>query len=122
MIQIGNHSKQTIAHAQRDRVRQFYGDICECRIVPSPRPDLDLFEFAGGFIVGVFYADDTKVLPEAEHRKAIWLEIQASDPKALEDRITAAGIERMHYDDQSRFYFQAPGGQVFRIAPLDGGV
>ena len=32
------------------------------------------------------------------------------------------GVKEVEYPDQSRFYFQAPGGQVFRLASEDGGI
>jgi hypothetical protein len=32
------------------------------------------------------------------------------------------GVKEVEYPDKSRFYFQAPGGQVFRLAPEDGGI
>jgi hypothetical protein len=122
MVQIGNHAKLTLPHSLRERFRQFYGEVCGCKFLGSPRPDLDLFEFAGGFVVGAYFTDESKTLPEAEQKKAIWLELKVPDPKAFEAKVEAFGIERMHYDDQKLFYFQAPGGQVFRIAPLEGGV
>jgi hypothetical protein len=120
MVQIGNHAKLTLPHRLREDFRQFYGEVCECKFLGSPRPDLDLFEFAGGFVVGAYFADEARVLPEAEQKKAIWLELKVPNPGEFQAKVEAFGIERMHYDDQGHFYFQAPGGQVFRIAPLDG--
>ena len=32
------------------------------------------------------------------------------------------GVKEVEYPDKSRFYFQAPGGQVFRLVPEDGGI
>jgi hypothetical protein len=45
-------------------------------------------------------------------------------PKDLRDRVRAFefGVKEVAYPDQSRFYFQAPGGQVFRLAPEEGGI
>src|SRR5262249_28885020 len=39
------------------------------------------------------------------------------DPSALRAKILAAGIPRVEPFDSAYFYFQAPGGQVRRIAP-----
>jgi hypothetical protein len=32
------------------------------------------------------------------------------------------GVKEVEYPDKGRFYFQAPGGQVFRLAPEEGGI
>ena len=30
--------------------------------------------------------------------------------------------QEVEFEDKSRSYFQAPGGQVFRVAPMEGGL
>jgi len=122
MVIIGNHMKLTLTPDLRERAREFYATVCECRTLASPRPDLDLYQFEGGFVVGIFFAPAEEVLTEAEYLKSAWLEIKASDPAAWKQRLLAFGVRELPYEDTSRFYFQAPGGQVFRIAPLDGGI
>ena len=122
MLQMGNHMKLTVPLALRERVRTFYAGVCECRPLDSPRPDLDLFEFSGGFVVGVFFTDDAAALPEADHLKAAWLELKVDSVPAYRERLREFGVAELPYADTSRVYFQAPGGQVFRLAPLDGGI
>ncbi len=122
MLQMGNHMKLTLPHSLREKARKFYAGICECATLDSPRPDLDLFQFRGGFVLGIFFADDAEVLPMPDYIKAAWLELKVDDVDAYRERLLQFGIERLPYEDASRFYFQAPGGQVFRLAPLDGGV
>ncbi|HTO72884.1 MAG TPA: hypothetical protein VMJ30_03645 [Gemmatimonadales bacterium] len=122
MAQMGNHMKQTLPHDQRARAREFYAGLCGCRVMNSPRPDLDLYEFDGGFVVGLFFVDPADALPEAEYLKAGWLEIKVVDPASFRARVEALGVTAIPFEDTSRFYFHAPGGQVFRIAPMDGGV
>ena len=34
----------------------------------------------------------------------------------------SGGVQEVEFEDKSRFYFQAPGGQVFRVAPMEGGL
>jgi hypothetical protein len=38
----------------------------------------------------------------------------------LKQKVLNAGAKPVDWPDPARFYFQAPGGQVFRIAPLNG--
>ena len=53
---------------------------------------------------------------------AAWMEIKVADPADWKARLQAFGVKEVDYPDPTRFYFQAPGGQVFRLAPLDGGL
>jgi len=121
-VTIGNHMKLNAPSALRDLLRVFYIDVLGCRTVAAPRPEFDLYEFAGGFVVGMFFGDDREVLTEQDQLKAAWLELKTSDPAALRQRLLEFGVRPVDYPDPTRFYFQAPGGQVWRVAPADGGV
>jgi hypothetical protein len=120
MTSIGNHMKFNVHKHLRERVRSFYVDVLQCTTIPSPAPDLDLFLRADGFVLGVFLCDQAEVLSEEDHLKAAWLEIKAKDVQAAKQRLVEFGVKEVDYPDTTRFYFQAPGGQVFRLAPEDG--
>jgi hypothetical protein len=121
-IIIGNHMKMNAPAALRERLREFYAGVLGCRTVAAPSPDFDVFEFAGGFVVGLFYGDSGAVLSEQDQLKATWLELKAADPAKIKERLLKFGVRPVDYPDPTRFYFQAPGGQVWRVAPLDGGI
>jgi len=59
---------------------------------------------------------------EEDHLKAAWLEINTRDVQEVKRRLVEFGVKEVEYPDKSRFYFQAPGGQVFRLAPDEGGI
>jgi hypothetical protein len=122
MTIIGNHMKFNIQKNLRERVRSFYLDVLQCTMMPSPAPDLDLFLFADNFVLGVFFCEQSDVLSEENHLKAAWLEIKTKDVQEAKRRLVDFGVKAVEYSDKSRFYFQAPGGQVFRLAPEDGGI
>jgi hypothetical protein len=122
MASIGNHIKLDICRHLKDQVREFYLEVLGCKSLPSPVLNLDLYGFDNGFIVGVFFRDETDILPEQDQLKAAWLEIQVSAPEEVKQRLLDFGVKQVDYEDKSRFYFQAPGGQVFRLAPMDGGI
>ena len=119
---VGNHMKMNAQPALRKRLREFYGALLGCRMVAAPSADFDLFEFSGGFVLGLFYGDAGAVLSEQDQLKAAWLELKTADPAALKARLLAFGVRAVDYPDPTRFYFQAPGGQVWRLAPLEGGI
>jgi catechol 2,3-dioxygenase-like lactoylglutathione lyase family enzyme len=121
MTTIGNHLKMHLPHVLREKARRFYVDLLGCRMLEEqPYPDLDLYEFAGGFVLGLFFVDDAAALTEDDHLKATWMELKTDNPRKLEERLRAFGVREVDFADTSRFYFQAPGGQVFRVAPMDG--
>jgi hypothetical protein len=122
MVHLGNHLKMNLPAHLRARVREFYAGLLGCTVLESPRPDLDLYEFAAGQVLGFFFVDAAEALTAAEYLKATWLEIKVDDPARWKDRLLAFGVQEVEFPDPTRFYFQAPGGPVFRLAPLDGGL
>jgi len=119
---IGNHMKFNVHKSLRERVRAFYVDVLECKTMPSPAANLELYLFPDSFVLGVFFSDQADVLSEEDHLKATWLEIKVKDVVEKRRRLVEFGVKEVEYSDKSRFYFQAPGGQVFRLAPEDGGI
>jgi hypothetical protein len=122
MIMIGNHIKMNVPHALRQRTREFYIGLLSCTVLPSPRDDLDLYEFDGGFVVGLFFVEEKDAPSESDYLRSAWLEIKSDDPDTLKVRLLTFGVKEVDYPDPTRFFFQAPGGQVFRLAPIEGGL
>lgn len=123
MTRLGNHLKMHVAKGERDRARRFYSGVLGGRGLPAPPyPDLDLYELDDGTIIGLFFKEDSDVLAPGESEKATWLEIKTSDPAQLRQKLEEFGVDQVDFPDPDRFYFRAPGGQVFRVAPLDGGL
>jgi hypothetical protein len=121
-VTVGNHMKQNAPATLRGRLADFYVGVLGCRLLAAPSADFDLYEFAGGFILGLFFGDESAVLSQQDQLKATWLELKTSEPAALKQRLVEFGVQAVEYPDPGRFYFQAPGGQVWRVAPLDGGI
>ena len=115
MTHFGRNLKLSIDTGRRNAVRRFYeeGFGCERK---SPRDDLDMFLFAEGASVGVFYVAEGKALPDAAWDVAPWLEYLVDDPAAVTARLLAAGAVRVPFDDATHPYLRGPGGPVFRLA------
>jgi catechol 2,3-dioxygenase-like lactoylglutathione lyase family enzyme len=111
-VSIGNHSKIIARREDQARIRAFYRDVLGCRLTKET-PDVDFIRFDEGFFVAVLYQDD--VLAADELRQSIWLELRTDDPGTLVDRITQFGVYRIEMPGAEHLYFQAPGGQVFRV-------
>lgn len=115
----GTHSKMIAPHSARLRLQSFYRDVLGCHVGKGPQhpggpEDTDMIRFANGFSIVVHY--DDAALHEAELRKSIWLELLLDNAAQLERKIQEFGIQPFDYFDKDHFYFQAPGGQVFRVA------
>jgi hypothetical protein len=122
MVHLGNHLKMNLPAHLRARASQFYAGLLECKVLESPLPNLDLYEFAGSEVLGLFFVDAADAPTEADYLKATWLELKVDDPTRWKARLQAFGVREVAYPDPTRFYFQAPGGPVFRLASMDGGV
>ncbi len=52
---IGNHLKMHLPHSLRQQAEQFYTEVLGCpKLKEMLYPNLDLYEFQGGFVLGLF--------------------------------------------------------------------
>lgn len=116
MSQIGLNHRLTVANTLKKQTRAVYEGVLGGSVT-SPRPDMEIFTFTDGSGIGVFYVDPEEALTPEQHRKAIWLEFEVEDEPAVADKLRDLGMKPFEYFDKAHKYFQAPGGQVFRLAP-----
>ena len=111
-VKLGENSKMMVSPSKRKDVQTFYGDILGCKI--DVKDQADLIWLRDDFYIGVVY--DNSALTGPEMLKSIWLELRTKDPVELKENVLKFGIKEIVYEDKEHFYFQAPGGQVFRLA------
>ncbi|MEO7033160.1 MAG: VOC family protein [Polyangiaceae bacterium] len=111
-VSLGNHSKIVCRRADQSRIRSFYTDVLGCELTKQTS-DVDYIRFGAGFFLAVLYQNEA--LSEDNARASIWLELQATDPAMLTKRIVEFGVHRIEIPGAEHLYFQAPGGQVFRV-------
>ncbi len=121
MSTIGRNAKLITNASERGRVRAFYEGILGATHV-APKPDMDLYKFPDGFSLGVEFVDAAHALSVDDAKKGAWLEVVVDDVAATKARLGDLGITPFDYVDRAHTYFQAPGGQVFRLAPRGGTV
>ena len=112
----GNHSAVRVPRSQKDRIRRFYRDVLGGEVMREG-DQKDDFRLGGDFYIAFMYEDEG-VLDEDGFAKAIFLELKADDPEAMRERIVAFGVTVLDVPDP-HLYFQAPGGQVFRLVGTD---
>jgi catechol 2,3-dioxygenase-like lactoylglutathione lyase family enzyme len=111
-VSIGNHSKIIARPADQERIRAFYRGVLGCTFTKESK-DVDYIRFHEAFFVAVLY-QDTVPTPE-QLKQSIWLELRSDDPAPLRKRIVDFGVTVIDMPGADHLYFQAPGGQVFRL-------
>jgi catechol 2,3-dioxygenase-like lactoylglutathione lyase family enzyme len=126
----GNHSAVRVNRSERDRIRKFYCEILGGKIIREfeGKDDIcigDNFYIAflytsgdgRGADKGVNYAAEN-ALSEEEFLKAIFLELKADNVEEVRQKIVDFGVRVIDVPDP-HLYFQAPGGQVFRLVGIN---
>jgi catechol 2,3-dioxygenase-like lactoylglutathione lyase family enzyme len=112
-VALGNHSAIVLPRAEQDRIRRFFRDVLGCEVIRQA-DQKDDFRMGGDFYIGVLYEDEGVALDEHGFAKAIYLELKADDVEDMRRKIVAFGVRVLEVQDP-HLYFQAPGGQVFRL-------
>ncbi len=111
-VSLGANSKIAALLSERERIQQFYRDVLGCDV--DFKPEADLIWLRPDFYLGVVYEDPAA--GESQLLMAIWLELRVERPEELKEKILRFGVTTIEYPrDEDHFYFQAPGGQVFRL-------
>jgi catechol 2,3-dioxygenase-like lactoylglutathione lyase family enzyme len=110
---LGNHAAIVVPRAEQDRIRRFYRDVLGCEIIRET-DQKDDFRMGDNFYIGVLYENEDVALDESSFSKAIYLELKAHDVEEMRREIVAFGVKVLEMQDP-HLYFQAPGGQVFRL-------
>ncbi len=111
-VMFGNHSAMRVPRADKDRIRRFYRDVLSCELIREG-DQKDDFRLGGDFYIAVMYEDDG-ILDEAGFLQSTYLELKAGDVEAMRQKIVGFGVTVLEVPDP-HLYFQAPGGQVFRL-------
>ncbi len=122
MIVLSNRVHMFAHPNSKQRLTEFFSTILGLEVlVSSDAPELPAAviacRFPNGASWSVEFTEDA--LDEKQARRGAYLELQTDDPSALKKKILAAGLSRVEYIGNDYFYFQAPGGQVLRIASSD---
>ncbi len=114
---LGNHLALVVPRTEQDRLRQFYRDILGCTLARGTG-EKDDFRMGENVYLGVLYEDDGVTLDTREFLKATYLELKAENVEDMRQKIVAFGVKVLAMQDP-HLYFQAPGGQVFRLVGIN---
>jgi catechol 2,3-dioxygenase-like lactoylglutathione lyase family enzyme len=126
----GSHSAVRVRRTERENIRKFYRDVLNCKIMREI-DDKDDFRMGDGFYIaflyesgraaradkGVTYAAED-ALCDDDFLKAIFLELKTDNVEEMRQKIVAFGVKVLDVPDP-HLYFQAPGGQVWRLVGIN---
>lgn len=111
---LGNHTAVFAARSDQDKIRKFYGDVLGCKVRVNTA-EVDRFQLDDVHFCFVY--QDT-ALDERDFLKAIYLELKTDNIEEMKQKIMAFGVNKLDVPDP-HLYFQAPGGQVFKLVGID---
>ncbi|HEX6535224.1 MAG TPA: hypothetical protein VF041_11530 [Gemmatimonadaceae bacterium] len=113
MIGFGSRAHLYARPEAREPLKAFFARIFGCDPETIPGTTMLLCRMDDGTSVSVEFTPDA--LDDEHALRGAWLEVRTDDPEALRSRVTAAGLPQVKKDGSDRFYFRAPGGQVWGI-------
>ena len=110
----GNHTAVFAARSEQDRIRRFYCDVLGCKARVNT-DEVDRFQLDDLHFCFVY---QSTALDESGFLRAIYLELKTDNTEEMKQKILAFGVKKLDVPD-AHLYFQAPGGQVFRLAGIN---
>lgn len=121
----GNHAAVMVRHQERDAIRKFYGDVLGCKtakefteLASQGGMPKDIFHLADNFVIVFLYGDFDDQNEFLRSGRAMYLELKSDNVDATRKKIIDFGAKVIEIPDP-HFYFQAPGGQVFKLVGID---
>jgi hypothetical protein len=108
----GEHASIPALPSEKTAIRKFFREVLGATQTRETE-GCDIFRL--GYRLHLAIAYSPYAVPPAILAKSIWLELKTDDPAAMKEKILAAGALEIENWDKEHFYFQAPGGQVFRL-------
>ena len=129
-VTFSNHAALRVRPSERERIRKFYRDVLGCRL-NREFDDKEDFRIGDDYYItflyggpgaqepdkGAVYAQ-ADALSDGDFLKAIYLELKTDDVPGIRRKITDFGVKVLPVPDP-HLYFQAPGGQVFRLVGIN---
>jgi hypothetical protein len=113
-----NHSAVIVPRQDRDRIGKFYCDILGGKITKAEN-DRDFLRLSEDFYIVFLYGDVPDESEFLRSARSIWLEIKSDNVAETGRKILESGLVRKLELPDSHFYFQAPGGQCFKLVGSD---
>jgi hypothetical protein len=119
---IGNASAITVPRQDRGRIRKFYCDVLDGKIVKED-DEKDIFRLEENFYILFRYGDVPDESEFLRSPRALWLQIKSDNVEEMTRNILDFGARKIDIpsglpESVPYLYFQAPGGQCFQLLPI----
>jgi hypothetical protein len=115
---LGNHSSVLVPQQDRDSIRKFYCGILGGKIMKAD-PERDFLRLGENFYIGFLYGDVSDESEFLRTARSVWLEIKSDNVEEMSRKILESGLVRKLDMPDPHLYFQAPGGQCFRLVGIN---
>ena len=120
-VSFSNHAAAIVPKQDRDRLRKFYCDVLGCTMAKEPESlasqrglEKDIFRMGDDFFIVYLYDDVDDQSEFLRSGRSVYLEIKTDNVEEMRKNIVAFGVKVVEIPDP-HLYFQAPGGQVFKL-------
>lgn len=114
----GNHSSVIVPQQDRDNIRKFYCDVLG-GIITKAEDERDFLRLGENFYIAFLYGDVADEVEFLRTARSIWLEIKSDNVEEMKRKILESGLVRKLEVPDPHLYFQAPGGQCWRLVGID---
>jgi hypothetical protein len=114
----GNHSAVIVPRQDREDIGKFYRDVLGGKITKA-ESDRDFLRLGEDFYIVFLYGDVPDGSEFLRSARSIWLELKSDHVDEMRRKILESGLVRKLELPDSHFYFQAPGGQCFKLVGID---
>jgi catechol 2,3-dioxygenase-like lactoylglutathione lyase family enzyme len=114
----GNHSAVIVPLHDRERICRFYRDILGGKITKAEN-DRDFLRLGDDYYFVFLYGDVPDESEFLRTARSVWLEIKSDNVVETAGKIIGSGLVKKLEMPDGHFYFQAPGGQCFKLVGID---
>lgn len=114
----GNHSSVIVPRQGRDSIRKFYSDVLGGKITKEEN-ERDFLRLGENFYIAFLYGDVPDESEFLRTARSVWLELKSDNVEEMSRKILDSGLVRKLDVPDPHLYFQAPGGQCWRLVGID---
>jgi hypothetical protein len=114
---LGNHSSVIVPRKDRDSICKFYCGVLGGTITKAEE-ERDFIRLGENSYIAFLYGDVPDESEFLRTARAAWLEIKCDNVEEMKNNILDFGVRKLDVPDP-HFYFQAPGGQCWRLTGID---
>jgi len=113
---LGNHSSVIVPRKDRDSICKFYSDTLGGTIMKTDE-ERDVILLGENYLV-FLYGDVPDAGEFSRTARAMWMELKSDNVEEMRKKILDFGVRKLELPDP-HLYFQAPGGQCWRLVGID---